>query len=421
MTDEIPLNKNRSAIAFLGAVFFVTYGLSIQATALGKQVFDLTRRDVDLGLLGLVEFLPAVLLVTVAGTVADRVDRRKLVVAGMLAEGACSAVLWKLAHIGVTRIGAILATVFAFGIARAFIAPALRAMPANVVSARQLPRVIALNSTMWQAALIAGPVTAGYLYPVSPAAPYVVTGGSCTLAALCIAQVMLRPTDQPGPTPGIDRGGFHAAFEGLRVIKGNPLLMGALSLDLFAVLFGGALALLPAIADRQLGVGAEGLGWLRAAGGIGAATVTIVLAVRPLRRRIGPLLFASVAVFGASTIVLGNTHRFVVAFIAMIVLSGADAISVFIRATLGPLITPDNVRGRVLAVENVFIGASNELGAFESGVVGQLVGTSAAVTFGGFATVAVVLLWSVMFPGLRKIQTFPSHHRERHVEPDRTQ
>jgi hypothetical protein len=199
---------------------------------------------------------------------------------------------------------------------------------------------------------------------------------------------------------------LREAFEGLRIVRRQPILFGAISLDLFAVLFGGALALLPAIAEDRLGVGAVGLGWLRAAGGIGAALVTIALARRPLGRAVGRRLLVAVAAFGVFTVVLGVTRSFAVAFVAMAVLSGADAISVFIRATLVPLATPEAARGRVLAVENVFIGASNELGAFESGVAGQALGTAPAIVLGGLATLTIAGAWWLFFPGLRDVDRF---------------
>jgi predicted MFS family arabinose efflux permease len=196
------------------------------------------------------------------------------------------------------------------------------------------------------------------------------------------------------------------AFEGLRFIKRTPIVRGAILLDLFAVLFGGAVALLPAIAEERLGVGNVGYGWLRAAPGIGALAMTMVLAVRPPSRRLGKLLYVVVAVFGVGTVVLGVTRSFVVAFIAVLVLSAADAVSVLIRATLVPLATPDDTRGRVMAVEAVFIGASNELGAFSSGVTGQLFGIGPAVVLGGVATLAVVGVWWVRYPALRDVDRF---------------
>jgi predicted MFS family arabinose efflux permease len=215
-------------------------------------------------------------------------------------------------------------------------------------------------------------------------------------------------TEEPKPTTSR----WHEASEGFRVIRRNPILLGAISLDLFAVLFGGAVALLPAIASKQLGVNAVGLGWLRAAGGIGAAAVTFWLSARPLKRRIGPTLFVVVALFGIFTIVLGATHNFTVAFIAMLLLSAADSISVFIRSTLVPLVTPSAARGRVMAVEGVFLGASNELGAFESGVAGQLLGTGPAVVIGGIATLGVAAVWAIFFPALSRLDRFPERPPE---------
>ena len=217
-----------------------------------------------------------------------------------------------------------------------------------------------------------------------------------------------------GHTAGEDpatKPSIRDAIEGLRFIRRQPVLLGAISLDLFAVLFGGAVALLPAIATERLGVDAVGLGWLRAAGGIGAGLVTLLLAIRPVRRNVGRVLLSAVATFGVTTIVLGVTRNFWIAFAAVAVLSGADSISVFIRATLVPLVTPSSKRGRVMSVENVFIGASNELGAFESGVAGQLLGPAGAVVLGGVATLAIAGGWWFAFPDLRDVDEFPSAPR----------
>ena len=270
----------------------------------------------------------------------------------------------------------------------------------------------------WQAAIIVGPVMGGFLYAANPRWPYPVIIALTLLAAILMlfvrrsAERVSVGVDTPivedeERTP-VARAHLSEAVEGLRFVRSQPILLGAISLDLFAVLFGGAVALLPAIAADRLHVGPAGIGWLRAAGGIGAAAVTLCLAVRPLRHRVGMFLFGAVAIFGVATIALGVTHLFAVAFIAMLVLSGADAISVFIRATLVPLVTPESKRGRVLAVEAVFIGASNELGAFESGVAGQLLGASGAVVLGGVATLAIALAWSVLFPALRGVDEFPT-------------
>ena len=207
-------------------------------------------------------------------------------------------------------------------------------------------------------------------------------------------------------TPSDERPTLHHALEGLRFIRRQPVLLGAIALDLFAVLFGGAVALLPAIAEERLGVGNVGYGWLRAAPGVGAVAVTVVLAARPVRRHVGVTLLIVVGLFGAATVVFGLTTSYIVAFLALLVLSSADAVSVFIRATIVPLATPDRMRGRVAAVENVFIGASNELGAFESGVAAALLGVGPAVVLGGVLTLVVVAVWPILFPSLRAIDRF---------------
>jgi hypothetical protein len=208
--------------------------------------------------------------------------------------------------------------------------------------------------------------------------------------------------------PPARQGRIREAFEGLRVIKANPVLLGAISLDLFAVLFGGAVALLPALAENRLGVGAVGLGWLRAATGIGAAIVTIALSIRPVRRHIGRTLYLVVALFGLFTVGLGLTRNFAMAFVLLLLLSAVDSVSVFIRATLVPLVTPSPARGRVMAVEGVFLGASNELGAFESGVAGQLLGPAGAVVLGGVGTLLVATGWWFLFPELARVDEFPA-------------
>jgi MFS family permease len=428
-----------------------------QVTALGKQLYDLTGRDLDLGLLGLAEFLPAMALVAVTGTVADRVDRRRLVSLGLLGEMATSAGLAWYAASGRTATWPIFTLVVAFGCARAFVTPASRSMPPDLAPPGGLPRLVAFNTGCFQIALIGGPVMAGFLYLVDPAAPFVACAVIAALGAVAIQFARPHRLHARGPTPltasdsvsfvelgdearpaetldslaesesavadaagpvggPVDaesrRGRLHEAFEGLRVIRRNPVLLGAISLDLFAVLFGGAVALLPALAENRLEVDAVGLGWLRAATGIGAAVVTVAMGVRPVRRHIGRKLYLVVALFGVFTIALGLTRNFAVAFVCLLLLSAADSVSVFIRATLVPLVAPRAARGRVMAVEGVFLGASNELGAFESGVAGQVLGTSGAVVLGGAATLGVVGVWVVAFPTLGRMDRFPDRPPE---------
>lgn len=415
----------------LFGVFAAATATAAQLTALGKQVYDLTGRELDLGWLGLAEFAPAALLVLVTGAAADRWDRRRVAAAAATAQAVVSGVLALYAGSAPTSATPVFALVFLFGTARAFAAPASRALPADVVGRDRLPWVVARFSGAWQAALVVGPVLGGSLYAVDVRLPYVASALLLLASAAALRSVHVLAPAGASATAGVPgagdalveaavepvMGGVDArppvrarlseAVEGFRFIRRVPVLLGAVSLDLFAVLFGGAVALLPAVATDRLGVGAVGLGWLRAAAGLGAAAVTLTLAVRPLRRRVGPTLFMVVTAFGLATIVLGLTRDYAVAFAALVVLSGADAVSVFIRATLVPLVTPDDKRGRVMAVENVFIGGSNELGAFESGAVGQVLGPSAAIVLGGVATLAVAGAWWVIFPDLRRIDGFP--------------
>jgi MFS family permease len=396
--------ENRSVVALIASTLCSSTAIALVTTVLGKQVFDLTGSELALGMLGLAEFAPAALLVLVTGSVADRLDRRRIAAVALTLEAVAVAGLAWYASTSPTSAGPIFALVVAFGVARAFASPATRSLPADTVEAMRLPWLVARQSVTWQASSIVGPVLGGFLYVVGVSIPFIVGAGLIVLAAVLVLFVRPRPR---AAVPNRPRPSLHDAMEGLRFVRSEPILFGAISLDLFAVLFGGAVALLPAIAEDRLGVGAVGLGWLRAAIGIGAAATTIVLAVRPVHRRVGPILLGAVALFGLGTIVLGLTTSFAVAFVALMVLSGADAVSVFIRSTLVPLVTPHDKRGRVLAVEMVFIGASNELGAFESGVVGQLLGPGVAIVLGGVGTLIVAGVWWRWFPALAHVDRFP--------------
>ncbi len=398
--------ETRSVVALLTSVFGSSSALALLTTVLGKLVFDMTGSELALGLLGLAEFAPAALLVFVTGTVADRVDRRRLAAVALTVEAGFVALVAAYASTGPTSTLPIFLLVIGFGTARAFATPATRALPADTVSAARLPWLTARQSATWQGASIVGPVIGGFLYVVEIWLPF----AAATMFVLVAAVVVLRvqPRHVAPGTVDRERPSLREAVGGLRFVRSQPILLGAISLDLFAVLFGGAVALLPAIAEDGLGVGAVGLGWLRAAIGIGAGAVTLWLAVRPVSRRVGRTLLVAVALFGVGTIALGLTTSFAVAFLALLVLAGADSVSVFIRSTLVPLVTPPDMRGRVLAVEAVFIGASNELGAFESGVVGQLLGPAVAVVLGGAGTLVVAALWWGLFPALRTVDGFPA-------------
>ncbi len=396
----------------IASTFFRTTAHVAWLTSLGLLVFDLTGRELDLGLIGLAEFLPVLLLVLVAGAVADRVDRRVVSGVGALAEAAVGLAVAAYVAADPTAAGPVFALVVLSGIAGAFTSPATRALPADVLPPDELPWLVARHAATWQAAIIVGPVIGGSLFAVDPVAPFLAVTGLHLLSALAYPFIRLRETPAHEVVDDLEeRPGLAHAVEGLRFIRRTPVLYGAISLDLFAVLFGGAVALLPALAEERLGVGAVGIGWLRAAGGIGAAAVTLTLTRWPVVRRVGRTLLLVVGLFGAATIVLGATTNYAVAFVAMLMLSGADAISVFIRATLVPLIVPTEMRGRVLAVENVFIGGSNELGAFESGVAGQLLGPASAIVLGGMATIGIAVGWWYGFPDLREVDRFPGSGR----------
>jgi MFS family permease len=358
-------------------------------------------------LLGLAEFLPAALLVLVTGTVADRFNRKVIGALAVGGEALCSLALMLYALSDPTAVWPLFLIAVLFGVSRAFAAPSVRSIPPMVAPEGALPRTIALYSATWTSAAIIGPALGGILYAVEPALAYgvsalMVGGGMMFLLAIRFTN---RPPVQE-PQDESKKVTLHSALEGLRFIRRTPILLAAISLDLFAVLFGGAVALLPAIAEERLGVGDVAYGWLRAAPGIGAAIMALVLASRPVTRRVGSKLLFVVALFGLATIVLGVTTSYVVAFASLVILAGADMVSVYIRSTLVPLVTPDDKRGRVMAVENVFIGASNELGAFESGVAAQAFGTQTAVIGGGVATVGIVALYSVFFPSLRRVDRF---------------
>lgn len=395
---------DRRVATFLVAQVTSTVAVTLQAAALGKQVYDITDSAFALGLLGLVEFLPALVLLPLTGSVADRFDRRRVASIAFALEVLVSLALALYATTSPTSALPIFGLAAVFGTVRAFGLPAMRTIPPLVAPDGGLPRLIALYAATWQFGLIVGPASSGLLYDRDTAAPYAVAGALAAIAAVVVLAVGLRREQERTPTEQTPT--LHHAMEGLRFVRRRPILLGAISLDLFAVLFGGAVALLPAIAEDRLGVGNVGYGWLRAAPGVGAVIMSAGLAIRPVRRHVGTALFAAVAVFGAMTVVLGVTRSYPVAFVALVVLAAADSVSVFVRATIVPMATPDHMRGRVSAVENVFIGASNELGAFESGVAAVLLGVGPAVVFGGVATMAVVVLWTAWFPSLRHVDTF---------------
>jgi MFS family permease len=393
-----------NARRMLGSSFAFHIGVSLQAATLGKHIFDVTGRAIDIGWLGLAEFGPIALLVLVSGSVADRFNRKYVAALALVGEmiGAIALVAYSLS--GPTAVWPFFVIAVVFGISRAFLSPATRAMYPMVAPDGGMPPIIAMSSGVWTSAMIIGPAASGFLYSAAPWIAYATTAGLILIGIIGIMRVQFER--EPTPRDPDEKVTLRSAMEGLYFIRRTPILLAAISLDLFAVLFGGAIALLPVIAEEQLNVGDVAYGWLRASAGIGAASMALLLSIKPLRRNVGKALLIAVGVFGVGTIVLGMTHTYWIAFAAVLILSAADMVSVFIRGTIVPLVTPDSKRGRVSAVENVFIGATNELGAFESGVASQAFGTPATVIGGGIATLGIVAVWWFGFKPLRDIDMF---------------
>lgn len=399
------LLRNRDVSRLLGAQLLSTLTFGVVAAALGWQAYERTGSPLTLGLIGLAEFLPALIFALPAGQMADRLDRRLVTALGMGIVVLMALGLTLDAMAGDDSALPLYFLAAGLGVGRSFASAAFSPMLAAAVSAADLPRTMALSSSTWQGALIVGPFLGGLLQAWGNVPPYVFAG-LLDLAAVALVLTVTRRVGTEHRASVTGPPTMRDATAGLRLIRATPALLGAISLDLVAVLFGGATALLPIIASDILGVGAVGYGVLRAAPGIGAVAVGLVLAGRPIRRRVGPVLLIAVAGFGVFTILLGLSTAYWLTFVALLLLAGSDMVSVYIRSTLAPLLTPPQLRGRVVAVERVFVGASNELGAFESGVLAQFIGTVGAIVVGGSLSIAAAGLWAVFFPGLRDIDRF---------------
>ena len=372
---------------------------------IGWQVYDIARETMDpkaaalrLGIIGLVQFAPLFILTLVTGWTADRVDRRWVARSAVALELACALVLAWFAWQGTTTLAVLYGVAALLGVARAFAGPALGALTPNLVPRKILPNAIALSSIAWQSGAIAGPALGGYLYAWAPVAPY--AGSALLFTVALIGLFALGPVARAETMA--TRNPWGQMVEGLRYVRRNRLVLGAISLDLFAVLLGGATAMLPVFARDVLHAGPDVFGALRAAPAIGAALVALVLARRPIQRFAGSWMFGGVAVFGLATLLFAVSREVWLSMLALGVLGAADMVSVFIRQTLVQIVTPDPMRGRVAAVSTLFIGASNELGEFESGVTARLMGPVGAALFGGFGALLVTGLWARLFPDLRK-------------------
>lgn len=390
---------------FWSSRFFASLAASAQAVIIAWEVYALARLTHSVGdaafmvgMIGLAQFLPLFALTLAAGASADRHDRRTILLGCFALEIATVALLGGRALWGGPALWPIFVAAALFGCGRAFFQPASTAMGTMLVPLHMLPRAIAANSLAWQTAAILGPALGGLLCAISPAVGYAVCIGLYAVAMTCVA--LIKANTRPEYVGG--RSFVVQVAEGLRYLWGNKIVLGAISLDLFAVLLGGATALLPVFARDILHVGADGFGMLRAAPAVGAMAVAVLLALRPIRSRAGLRMFLAVAVFGLMTLVFAFSRSFLLSMAALVALGAADMVSVFTRQSLVQISTPDAMRGRVSSVSTLFIGASNELGEFESGVVARLLGPVGAAVFGGVGSLVVTGVWAKLFPALRK-------------------
>ena len=398
------LLKERDYLAWWASRWCGGLGGQVESVALGWQMYALARRTHGVeqaaflvGMIGLAAFIPILLLTLPAGEIADRHERRRILLVCLAGEMITAFVLTLAAWRGFATTTLLLAVAVAFGASRAFFTPANMALAPMLVPRPLLARAIAWNSLAGQSSAIAGPAIGGLLVALSPAHAYAAALALYAAAAICVALVRqdTRPAAQPGSRLALMK-------EGLVYVWRQKMVFGSISLDLFAVLLGGATALLPVFAHDVLDVGARGFGVLRAAPAAGATLVGVWLATRPIRRRAGAYLFGGVALFGLATCVFALSKALWLSVAALVVLGGADMLSVFVRQTLVQLVTPDALRGRASSVSWIFIGASNELGEFESGLAARFLGPVGAALFGGIGALAVTGIWAWLFPALRK-------------------
>jgi MFS family permease len=382
------------------ARFLSAASSEMQAVAVGWQIFNLTHRPLDLGLVGLAQFAPGVLLFLFTGHTADRVSRQRILLACYGGFSLCSLLLLLLTLHGLTSVWPIYAVLLGNGVVRAFLGPASQAFLPLLVPQEHFPNAVAWDSSIFKTATILGPVVGGLVYGVagSPVPVYSAAVAAYLTGLVLASMIRLQVVARPRPAASL-----AIVLEGLRYIWHHKLILGSISLDLFAVLLGGAVALLPVYASDILKTGAFGLGILRSAPGAGAVLMAVALAYFPLRRHVGVTMLACVFGFGVFTVVFGLSRSLWLSLLSLALIGGFDMVSVFIRQTLVQLATPDDMRGRVSAVNWIFIGASNELGQFESGVTAQWFGTVPAVVLGGLGTIGIVLLWSWLFPSLRRV------------------
>jgi MFS family permease len=387
------------------ARFLIVAGLEMQSVAVGWQIYEITKRPLDLGLVGLAQFSPGILLFLATGHAADTFNRRKLLMACYAGFGVCSALLLFYALSGYHAVLPMYGVVVLLGVVRSFNNPASRSLLPQIVPEEHLQNAIAWNSSVNQGGTILGPSLGGLIYAVAkgPAAVYTVSMLAAAAAAFLMSQVKLRARARSKEPVSL-----KSVLAGLHYILEKKIILGSISLDLFAVLLGGAIALLPVFAAEVLRTGPWGLGLLRASPAIGAGSMALLLAHRPFRSRAGVTMLWCVGGFGAFTVLFGISRSLVLSMIALMLVGSMDMVSVVVRSTLVQLATPDEMRGRVSAVEMIFIGASNEIGQFESGLTAQWFGAVPAVIMGGVGTLIITALWAWNFPELRRVEKLSS-------------
>ncbi len=385
---------------YQAARFLLIAGLEMQSVAVGWQIYEITRRPLDLGLAGLAQFLPSLMFFLVGGHVADRFDRRHVLLLCYSSFALCALALLTITLHGLHGVAPVYLVLVTMGFIRIFNGPAGQAFAPLLVPAAVFPNAAAWGSSIFNAATILGPMIGGLLYALrgNPIAVY--AAAATALVAGFGLMLAIRTHDAQQMSLRRD---WQSVLAGFQYVWRNKLILGTTTLDLFAVLLGGAVALLPVFAREILNAGPRGLGLLRASPGIGAALMAFVIAWFPLRRRAGIKMLLCVVAFGAATVVFGLSRNLYLSMFALVVVGASDMVSVIVRATVVQLATPDEMRGRVSAVNMLFIGASNEFGQFESGITAQWMGTVPAVVAGGVGTLVVVALWSWLFPALRKV------------------
>jgi MFS family permease len=386
-------------ISYTLARFFIVLALEMQSVAVAWQVYDITHRPIDLGYVGLAQFLPGFALFLFGGHAADLFDRRKLLSWCYVGFGLCSAMLLAISWRTPRSVHLLYIVLVLLGVIRSFNWPASRALLPQLVPEEHFPNAVAWNASTFQVANIAGPALGGIAYAAFRG-PEAVYAGSIAASLIAIFMtVRIHPRPQTMPKEPVN---LRTVLAGFRYIWQKKLILGSISLDMFAVLLGGAVALLPVYAREILHTGPWGLGLLRSAPGVGAAVMAIAVAHRPIRRRAGMTMLVCVAGFGVFTIVFGLSRSLVLSLVALFLVGASDMVSVIVRATLVQIATPDEMRGRVNAIDMLFIGVSNELGEFESGLTAQWFGTVPAVVLGGIGTLVVIAAWTTLFPELRK-------------------